>query len=352
LTVQTKHLDYDLPRAAIAEHPSPIRGQSRLLGVGSSWFSDLTMGDWPELVPKGSLVVLNDTRVRQARLLGQRWPSGGKVELLMLEPSLARVSAGERWFALGRANRPLRSGTRVRVQDGELLIVERLTDGRVVVEYCGGESVEELLRRHGRVPLPPYIQRADEPEDALRYQTVFAKNLGAVAAPTAALHLTDEMLRRLANRGITIGKLTLHVGVGTFAPVKTADLRDHAMHAEYFRIDSMLAEQVSQARQRAGSVVAVGTTVVRALESAKLPGTGGLIEPTERSTHLLIEPGFVFGVVDALLTNFHAPKSTLLALVAAFAGLTRMQEAYRVALKRGYRFLSYGDAMWLPNKFV
>ena len=230
-------------------------------------------------------------------------------------------------------------------------MLSRADDGSLsCAVWSESDSVEDWLERIGHVPIPPYLGREDEPSDGVRYQTLFARELGSAAAPTAGLHLSEAMLRRLAERRVEVGVLTLHVGLGTFQPITAPDLDQHAMHAESFRVDRALAEAVDRARERSAPVVAVGTTVVRALESAHDPERPGAVRPVEAETRLLIQPGYRFRVVDALLTNFHAPKSTLLALVAAFASLPRLLEAYALAVREDYRFLSYGDAMWLPGR--
>jgi S-adenosylmethionine:tRNA ribosyltransferase-isomerase len=233
----------------------------------------------------------------------------------------------------------------------EIQIGERLDDGKITVSLNATdcETVDECLERNGHVPIPPYLGREDEPEDVTRYQTVFADKSGSVAAPTAGLHLTKSTLEVLAQRGIGVGYTTLHVGLGTFRPVSVDDLDHHPMHSEWFEVSPQLTQQIAAARARRGQVVAVGTTVVRALESARDKSRAGHVVSQAAQTRLLIQPGYEFGVVDGLLTNFHQPKSTLLALVAAAIGSTRMNDAYTVALSRGYRFLSYGDAMWIPE---
>jgi S-adenosylmethionine:tRNA ribosyltransferase-isomerase len=227
---------------------------------------------------------------------------------------------------------------------------EREPDGTVLVAIAAPEPVEAVLATEGRVPIPPYLGREDDAEDVTRYQTVYAERVGSVAAPTAGLHLTPELLARIEARGVELGRLELEVGLGTFKPVVAEDLGDHVMHEERFQVGTQLVEQVSRARQRGRPVVAVGTTVVRALESAADPDRLGQVRPESAATRLLIKPGYAFRIVDALLTNFHQPKSTLLALVAAFAGYDAMRAAYAAAVAERYRFLSFGDAMWLPRR--
>jgi S-adenosylmethionine:tRNA ribosyltransferase-isomerase len=321
-----------------------------MLVLEASGIEDSWVRRWPELVPEGALVVLNDTRVRHARLFGQRRPGGGQVEFLLLRPITESTRAEVEFEALGRANKPLRAGTRVDAPPFEVEVLDKREDGSCHVVVRGGSNVELELERHGHVPIPPYVDRADDEQDAERYQTVYARALGSVAAPTAGLHLTPEMLETLRVRGVAIERVTLHIGVGTFRPVSTDTLEEHPMHSEWYEVEPALCDAIEGARARKAPVVAVGTTVVRALESARDPERDGLIAPGARDTRLLISPGYRFSVVDGLLTNFHMPKSTLLALVAAFAGLDRTLAAYRHAVAAEYRFLSYGDAMWIPAR--
>ncbi|HWP07350.1 MAG TPA: tRNA preQ1(34) S-adenosylmethionine ribosyltransferase-isomerase QueA [Polyangiaceae bacterium] len=345
--MKTALFDYALPERCIAVRPLPERDAARLLVVGEQALEHRAVKDFAELVPEGALVVLNDTRVRRARVLATRRGSGGKIELLLLE-RVGQEGATERWQALGRANKPLRVGTeleapglegRIEAQ-GELLEVSLRVEG----------GVEAWLERAGHVPIPPYLGRLDEPSDGERYQTVFAEKLGSAAAPTAGLHLTEAALARLRERGVAVSTLTLAIGLGTFRPVEAEDLDEHSMHSETLDVSPALVTAVAEARSRGAPIVAVGTTVVRALETAADPARLGHVRAFSGATRLLIQPGYAFRVVDALLTNFHQPRSTLLALVSAFAGHARVLEAYGVALREGYRFLSYGDAMWLPRR--
>jgi S-adenosylmethionine:tRNA ribosyltransferase-isomerase len=265
---------------------------------------------------------------------------------------LRRIEAGpggEKWHALGRASKSLRGGSVIEAGSLEIEILERLHDGTLTVRVNAAETVDAALDRHGRVPIPPYLGRDDDVSDVERYQTVYARHAGSVAAPTAGLHFTPELLQRLEARGIEIGALTLHVGLATFRPVTAANLDLHPMHSEAYEVSSGLARRIALARERGGKIVAIGTTVVRALESAADPERSGRVRPIGGETGLFIRPGHRFRVVDALLTNFHQPKSTLLALVSAFAGRERVLDAYRAAVALGYRFLSYGDAMWIPE---
>ncbi|HEX2878202.1 MAG TPA: tRNA preQ1(34) S-adenosylmethionine ribosyltransferase-isomerase QueA [Polyangiaceae bacterium] len=360
--MRTDLFDYALPAERIAQRPTTERDGARLLVLDRGAVTHRAIKDWPELVPSGSLVVLNDSRVLKARLECRKagggstgstsspraglTTGGGKVELLFLRPE--RVADGrEVWQALGRANRPLREGTELEVADAKLKVVGKVEQGVLLVEVTHEAGVMDLLQRVGHVPLPPYVERADDAADVERYQTVFAQHDGSVAAPTAGLHLTEELLNQLQRRDVQVARVTLHVGVGTFRPVSVDDLDQHPMHEELIDVSSEVVERISATRASGKPVVAVGTTVVRALESAAASGS---LQATRGPTRLLIQPGYQFRVVDALLTNFHAPRSTLLALVSAFAGVDAIRAAYKLALADSYRFLSYGDAMWLPRR--
>jgi len=294
-------------------------------------------------------VVVNDSRVIRARLLGHKRPSGGKTEILLLE-RLEREAGAERWLALGRASKALKPGSVVDVGALAVEVIDRASDGTLYVRLVAEGEIESVLERHGHVPIPPYLGREDDADDVLRYQTVYARRSGSVAAPTAGLHLTHELFSAFAERGIELCTLTLHVGLGTFRPVTTDELEDHPIHEEPIEVSEELALRIEHTRRRGGKVVAIGTTVIRALESAADPARPGHVRPISERTRLFIRPGYRFGVVDALLTNFHLPKSTLLALVAAFAGTERVLSAYRRAVAARYRFLSYGDAMWIPAR--
>lgn len=343
----TELFDYALPPQRIAQRPPDERDGARLLVVGANDCEHHRVRQWPELVPEGAVVVLNDSRVLKARLLCHKQDSGGKVELLLLEPTQGGQSGRERWHALGRANRPLRPGTRLQLGPAEIEVLAAAEQGVLELEIRHLPGVADLLEAHGQVPLPPYIERAADGDDVQRYQTVFAAHDGSVAAPTAGLHITQAMLARLRQRQLEVHTVTLHVGMGTFRPVSVPDLDQHPMHVESFEVSPQLELAVNRARDERRPVVAVGTTVVRALESAAAEGR---LRAGAAQTRLLIQPGYQFRVVDALLTNFHAPRSTLLALVSAFAGLETIRRAYRTALDAEYRFLSYGDAMWLPRR--
>ena len=333
----TSDFHYELPASAIAQRPAE-RGTSRLLVVDAEGEArHRTVATLPELLRPGDLLVVNDTRVLAARLHGRRRPSGGRIELLLVE------KLGERtWEVLAKPARRARPGTVIELEGGlEAEVVAAGEGGGRRVRFAA--EVEPHLERFGHVPLPPYIRRGDEAADRSSYQTVYARHPGAIAAPTAGLHFTPELLAALEARGVRRAAVTLHVGLGTFQPVTVDDASEHRMHAERYHVSSATADAVRAARQAGGRVVAVGTTVVRTLES--VAGDAGELRAEEGRTELFITPGFRFRAIDALITNFHLPRSTLLMLVSAFAGTENVREAYRQALDREYRFYSYGDAM-------
>jgi S-adenosylmethionine:tRNA ribosyltransferase-isomerase len=353
-------LDYHLPEDRIARRPTEARDGGRLLILDPNLTDGLShrhVRDLPDLLPRGALVVVNDTRVVPARLLGKKAGTGGGVELLLVRPRPDQAASDGRtaaFFAMGRASKPLRPGTTIVFGDGALTAT---IDGRdeagalfAVTLTARDGDVQSAIERVGHVPLPPYLHRPDDAADRERYQTVFARVPGAIAAPTAGLHLSQELLDRFAEHGIERAAVTLHVGLGTFRPVTVEDLDHHPMHAELLAVPAATRDAIARARDRAAPVVAVGTTVVRALESAADPAQPGQVLETHGETRLLIQPGFSFRVVDRLLTNFHLPRSTLLALVYAFAGMERVRRAYDVAIAEGYRFYSYGDAMLLQMR--
>jgi len=349
-------LDYDLPPERIAKRPAPERDGARMLVGASGGIEHDVIRSLPARVEPGSLIVVNDTRVMPARLYGRRRPTGGKVELLLVrcvDPQLEGWPHAERWLAVGRASKSLRAGTEIDIE-GELLTVQVLEsespgDGpelNLRLEPVEGHTVLTAIEACGHVPLPPYIGRPDEAVDRERYQTVFARAPGAVAAPTAGLHISEALLGELRARA-EVCAVTLHVGLGTFKPVVVDDLSDHSMHEEVFEVPHETATAIAAARARGAPILAIGTTVVRALESAA--DDDGLVSASRGSTDLLIQPGYRFKVVNQLLTNFHLPRSTLLALVFAFHGRERVLEAYGAAIADGYRFFSYGDAMLLDR---
>ena len=330
---------YDLPPALIAQYPPAVRGDSRLLVLEGRTARDARFVDLPSLLRVGDLLVFNDTRVIPARLHGRK-ASGGRIEML-----IERMLDGSRALAHIRASKAPKPGTTLEFGDGLTCRVrEKREDGLYDVESAGEQTLVELIDRVGHLPLPPYITREDQPLDAERYQTVYARTPGAVAAPTAGLHFDAAMLARVRELGVDCGYLTLHVGAGTFQPVRTDDIAAHRMHSECLDVPAALGAQIARAKARGGRVIAVGTTSVRALETA---AAGGTLAPYQGDTRLFITPGYRFQVIDALLTNFHLPASTLLMLVAAFAGQARTLAAYRHAVAAGYRFFSYGDAMFV-----
>lgn len=354
-TYTLSDFDFDLPPALIAQHPAKQRSASRLLDGTGAAAVDRIFRDLPSLLAPGDLLVFNDTRVMKARLFGEK-PTGGKVELLV-----ERVLSGNQVAAHMRVSKKPEVGTTLTLQPHagsadrlSATLLGRWPDAdsgmfRFVLSNDAGDDPYTLMERHGHVPLPPYIDHAGSEDDAARYQTVFARHVGAVAAPTAALHFDEALLTELAQRGIPHTFVTLHVGAGTFQPVKTENLSEHHMHREWYQIPHATRQAISDCRARGGRIVAVGTTSVRTLESWAATGK------TSGDTDIFITPGFQFQAVDMLITNFHLPKSTLLMLVSAFAGYKHIRDLYRHAIDQQYRFFSYGDAMllvrrnaWLP----
>jgi S-adenosylmethionine:tRNA ribosyltransferase-isomerase len=352
---------YTLPRELIATRPPAARAEARLLVMErkpspGAPIEHVRFGDLGRYLAPGDCLVLNETRVLKARLFGRRADSGGQVELLLLGPATGPAGGEDAmagvWDAIGRPGRRLLPGTRLELGEGtiagEILAVEEGGRRRVRLEAREG-TLTERLEAVGHVPIPPYLGRPDDERDALDYQTVYARVPGGIAAPTAGLHFTPELLRELEALGVTIAKIVLHPGPGTFRPVETADLRQHRLDAEPFVVPDATAAAIAATRERGGRVVAVGTTVVRTLEAraiaARAAGDPQPILPGSGRTDLFIYPPFTFQVVDALITNFHLPQSTLLMLVAAFAGRERVLTAYEHAVAERYLFYSYGDAM-------
>lgn len=387
--LRTDDFDYDLPEGRVARYPADRRDASRLLLVrragpgdapgervngeplGDPEFRDLRFRDLVDLVPAGDALVLNDTRVFPARLRGRK-PTGAEVEVFLLEPeedpgtgsdpdagsgSGAEASPGaepvaggerdldaRRWRALVRPGGKLKPGRVVDVAPGfRVHVVDSTADGGRIVELEGEAPSGELIHRHGETPIPPYLERGAEPSDRDRYQTVYAERTGSVAAPTAGLHFTPDLLDALRERGVRLVRVTLHVGVGTFRPVDADRPQDHELHPEAYRVDPSAARTLNRTREAGGRIWAVGTTTVRTLET--VAGPDGRIRAGEGWTDLFIHPPHRFRAVDRLITNFHLPRSSLLMLVAAFAGRERTLAAYRHAVEAGYRFYSYGDAM-------
>lgn len=393
INMKLADFDYHLPADSIAQFPLQRRDGSRLMVIDrtSRTFQHTRFSQIGEFLPDSAMLVLNDTRVMPARLIGKKLKTGGKIEFLLVrEKSIdarlqtapteqreaidarletAPTENGELKIApteearvataspavdgvcnnaicevLAKPQRSLKVGTRVSFGDGELIaeVVEVQTDGRSRVCFCYAGEFADVLARVGQVPLPPYIKRAPTAEDVNRYQCVYAEAEGAIAAPTAGLHFTQELLEKLRDDGIETATLTLHVGIGTFQPVKVEEIASHRMHAESIHLSAAVAARLRDARKARRKIVAVGTTVVRALETA---GRNGTVTPYRGESELFIYPGYQFNVVDALITNFHLPKSTLLMLVSAFADVELIRAAYQEALRQNYRFYSYGDAM-------
>ncbi|MDR1461978.1 MAG: tRNA preQ1(34) S-adenosylmethionine ribosyltransferase-isomerase QueA [Azoarcus sp.] len=335
--------DFPLPPELIAQHPVPDRTASRLLHVDGGVLRDGRFTDLPQWVEAGDLFVFNDTRVIKARLFGRK-ESGGRVEVM-----IERIVDSRHAVAQIRASKSPRAGGRIVVEEAFMLVVT----GRVgasseffALELVGDGDLHALTEAHGRLPLPPYITRDAQDKDEARYQTVYARNAGAVAAPTAGLHFDDTLLAALQARGAEFAWLTLHVGAGTFQPVRVHRLAEHRMHSERFNLPQETVDALAQARARKSRVIAVGTTSLRALEAA---AQDGVPRAGAAETDIFITPGYRFRVVDRLVTNFHLPKSTLLMLVSAFAGCAAIRAAYRHAIAARYRFFSYGDAMLLES---
>jgi S-adenosylmethionine:tRNA ribosyltransferase-isomerase len=338
--LRTGDFDFDLPQENIATEPARPREAARLLEVGAQ-LTDRTVADLPGLLAPGDIVVINNTRVIPARLRGTR--RGAKIEV-----TLHKAEPDGAWRAFARPARKLAAGDVIDFADGFTARVEAKGDGgEVTLSFPDADDLFAALERHGEMPLPPYIARpggatsADEQD----YQTVYAQRQGAVAAPTAGLHFTESLMKNVQEAGAAFATVTLHVGAGTFLPVKAERVADHRMHSEWGEIDAATADRINAARAAGGRVISVGTTPLRLLESAATPG--GEIMPFTGDTDIFITPGYRFRAVDALMTNFHLPRSTLFMLVSAFAGLERMKAAYDHAIRTGYRFYSYGDSSFL-----
>ncbi|HWU77208.1 MAG TPA: tRNA preQ1(34) S-adenosylmethionine ribosyltransferase-isomerase QueA [Rhodanobacter sp.] len=330
--------DFELPPELIAQAPLPERSASRmlLLDVAEQSHEDRMFRDLPDFLRPGDLLVFNDTRVLPARLYGRK-STGGEVEIL-----IERITgAHEATVQLGVSKKP-KEGGRIELADGSHAVVLGRDESFFRLHFEAPEPLEKLLLKLGEMPLPPYIERHADASDMERYQTVFAREPGAVAAPTAGLHFDEKILDELRERGVEFGYVTLHVGAGTFQPVRADDLKDHHMHTEWLNVGAHLIGQIRRTRAQGGRVIAVGTTVVRALESAS---KDGVLHPFAGETQIFIFPGYRFSSIDGLLTNFHLPQSTLMMLVSALAGREFILDAYRHAVEQRYRFFSYGDAM-------
>lgn len=331
--------DFELPDELIAQHPPAVRGSSRLLAaLPGEPLRDVQFADLPQWLQPGDVMVFNNTKVMKARLFGQK-ASGGKIEAL-----IERVLDAHTALAHIRSSKSPKAGSQLIFDGGiEAEMLERQEE-LFVLRFAGEQTVYELLEQNGHLPLPPYIERAAGEDDDGRYQTVYAKHQGAVAAPTAGLHFTDNLLDDLRAKGVVMAEVTLHVGAGTFQPVRVDNIAEHKMHSEWFEVPEATVAVIEQAKAAGKRVWAIGTTSMRALESA---AAGGSLRAGEGDTDIFITPGYRFRVVDRLVTNFHLPKSTLLMLVSAFSGTQHIREVYAHAVAQQYRFFSYGDAMLL-----
>ena len=336
--MQPSDFRINIPSESIAQTPLKDRSSSRLMHLEHDSINDLTFSDLPQILRKNDLLILNNTKVLPARLLGKK-ESGGKVEIFF-ERLLTDLS----FLAQLKFSGKIHLGTRIVINEEVFLKIEARENQFFTIST--ETSVMKILNSNGLTPLPPYIKRIPNKDDRRRYQTVFAKREGAVAAPTAGLHFTPDVLNEIRNKGVEIGELTLHVGAGTFAPLRAEQIKSRKLHQEYFEIDQTLCDQIKIAKSNGGRVIAVGTTVVRALES--LMQENG-IEPMSGLTDIFIVPGFDFQLVDAMVTNFHLPESSLIMLVSAFAGKERILKSYQHAVDNGYRFYSYGDSMFLEK---
>ena len=340
--------DFDLPDALIAQEPPPARGGSRLMAIdrASGRVAHLQFKDLPSLLRAGDLLVVNDTRVFPARLIGRRLPGGGAAECFLIRPA----TEADTWIALVHPGQRLREGSRMIFESGSRRLNAEITGrhfhGRRTVRLWtdDGSPVRDTIDAIGHVPLPPYIKRADATNDRDRYQTVYARERGSIAAPTAGLHFTPEILEVLRAQGVELARITLHVGYGTFQPIRVENIDEHEMEAEHYEVGPGAAALMSQAKAEQRRIIAVGTTTTRTLESLSLAPDGTVV-PGSGETALFIHPGHQFKLVTGLITNFHLPKSSLLMLVSAFAGRERVLAAYREAVASRYRFYSYGDAM-------
>ena len=340
--MQLTDFHFELPENLIAKYPAAERSESRLLSIGDgSDLNHLKFHELIQLVNEGDLLVFNDTRVIPARLFGQKL-TGGLVEILV-----ERVLDDERILAQVRVSKPPRSGDFLNFPQGIQFEVLGRVKSFYELKYNGnGQSILDVIEAIGQIPLPPYMRRDADESDKERYQTIYARHKGSVAAPTAGFHFDAELMQALQNKRVDISYLTLHIGAGTFAPVRVENIREHQMHPEYLEIPATLCEKIRATKERGKRVIAVGTTSLRALETACQSGE---IEPYQGETSIFIYPGYKFRCADALITNMHLPCSTLLMLVCAFSGYDRVMHAYREAVRRGYRFYSYGDAMWMPG---
>ncbi len=340
--MRTQDFDFYLPDSLIAQHPTSTRSASRLLYLNgkTGQINDKLFVDLPDFLSAGDLLVFNDTRVIKARLFGHK-VTGGAAEVLV-----ERVLDTHEVLAHIRASRAPKAGAKLKLAEAFEAEVIGRDDDLFQVKFISEKSVLELLEQYGTLPLPPYITHEAEANDEERYQTIYAKHAGAVAAPTAGLHFDEIMLNKIKAKGVNVAYITLHVGAGTFQPVRTENISDHKMHSEIYNISPETVAMIEAAKSKGGSIIAVGTTSLRALESAAQTGT---LKHGQGETNIFITPGFRFKIVDRLFTNFHLPKSTLLMLVSAFAGVDNIKNAYAHAVKQQYRFFSYGDAMLIDR---
>lgn len=348
--MKLKDFDFELPETLIAKYPAAQRTASRMLGLNgmSGEITHFQFTDIVDLIEPGDLLVFNNTRVIPARLFGQK-ESGGKVEVM-----LERVLSDNTALAHIRASKSPKEGSKLMLEGGVHVSVLGRNDALFHIAFDvsehGKKSIFELLEQYGHMPLPPYIDRADEDSDKERYQTVYNEKPGAVAAPTAGLHFDDVILQKLKNKGVNTAFVTLHVGAGTFSPVRVDNIEEHQMHAEYVEVTNDVVEKVKQTKANGKRVIAVGTTSVRSLESAARACEKDVIGSFLSDTNIFIYPGFKFKVVDCMLTNFHLPQSTLMMLISAFAGRENVMGAYQQAIENEYRFFSYGDAMFIKGR--
>jgi S-adenosylmethionine:tRNA ribosyltransferase-isomerase len=340
--MQLSDFHYELPAELIAAYPTPIRTDSRLfcLNGKTGALAHKNFFNITELLEPGDLLVFNNTRVIPARVYGHKL-SGGKIEIL-----IERLLADSQVLAHIKASKAPKPASQLFLEQNVMVTVIERQNELYRLQFPQGEPILTILERIGHIPLPPYIERTDEAVDVARYQTVYATSPGAVAAPTAGLHFDDSLLEQLKERGVNMGFVTLHVGAGTFQPVRVEDITQHRMHAEYIQVSTEICEQIKATKAAGRRVIAVGTTSVRCLETA---AASGEIYPFAGDTNIFIYPGYTFHCVDALITNFHLPGSTLLMLVCAFAGYEHVMKAYEIAIKERYRFFSYGDAMWITS---
>jgi len=341
MKMKIEEFDYHLPTSLIAQYPSPQRGETSLMILHrrTGLIEHQTFRDVTQFLDPGDLLVMNNTRVLPARLIGKK-ETGGRIEMLLFP--LWNGKKGE-WKALMKGSSKLKRGARIQFEQGFGGAVEEVKDGKGKVHFFNQGEVVDILKKIGHIPLPPYIRRKDEPLDRDRYQTIFAEREGSIAAPTAGLHFTPSLLRSLKGKRVRTTTITLHIGIGTFAPVKVRDIEDHKMEAEWIEISEETAKEIEETKIRGGKIIAVGTTTTRALES--FSNGDGRVKPGKGMTSLFIYPPYHFRVIDGLITNFHLPKSTLIMLVSAFAGKELIMKAYQEAIDRKYRFYSYGDAM-------